>query len=75
MPQKLVKLQQLQNPLPYIHPASTGLEENNIEQPIEQNTSQGNEERQLSPNKPNQSRNIIFPLRHFGKQIHTFNPE
>ena len=75
MLQKLVKLQQLQNPLPYIHPALAGLEENNIEQPIEQNTSQENEERQLIPNKPNQSRNIIFPLWHFGKQIDAFNPE
>ena len=44
----------------YKNPAPAGLEENSIEQPIEQDTPQGNEERQLIPNKPNQSRNIIF---------------
>ena len=32
--------------------AWTGLEENNIEQPIEQHTSQENKERQSIPNKP-----------------------
>ena len=52
----------------YKNPVSTGLEENNIEQPIEQHTSQGNKERQLIPNKPSQSRNMVFPLRHFGNQ-------
>ena len=57
----------------YKNPASAGLEENNIEQAIEQNTSQGNEERQSISNKPNQPRNIIFPLRHFGKQKRAFN--
>ena len=49
----------------YKYPASTGLEENNTEHPIEQHTSQGNEEHQSIPNKPNQPRSIIFLLRHF----------
>ena len=46
----------------YKNPALIGLEGNNIEQPIEQDTSQGNEERQSISNKPNQTRNTIFPL-------------
>ena len=46
----------------YKNPVSVGLEENNIEQPIKQHTSQGNEERQSIPNKPNQPRNITFSL-------------
>ena len=59
----------------YKNPALTGLEENNIEQAIERHTSQRTEERQSIPNKPNQPRNIIFLLRHFGKQEHGFNPK
>ena len=59
----------------YKNLASTGLEKSNIEQPIAEDTSQGNEERQSIPNKPNQPRNIIFPLRHFGKQKRAFNPK
>ena len=59
----------------YKNPAPAGLEENSIEQPIEQDTSQGNEERQLTPNKPNQPRNTIFPLRYFVKQKRAFNPK
>ena len=50
----------------YRNPASAGLEENNIEQAIEQHTSQGNEERQSIPNKPNRPKDVISPLRHFG---------
>ena len=74
--QKLVKLQQLQNPSSvYKTLAWTGLEENNIEQPIEQHTSQENKERQSIPNKPSQPRNIIFTLRPFGKQNRAFNPK
>ena len=52
-----------------------GLEENNIEQPIKQHTSQENEEPQSIRNKPNQPRSIIFPLRHFGEQKRAFNPK
>ena len=37
----------------YKNPALAGSEENNIEQPIEQHTSQRNEERQSIPDKPN----------------------
>ena len=59
----------------YKNPVLTGLEENNIEQAIERHTSQRTEERQSIPNKPNQPRNIIFLLRHFGKQKHGFNPK
>ena len=59
----------------YKNPASASLEESNIEQPIEQDTSQENEEYQSIPNKPNQPGNIIFPLRHFGKQKPAFNPK
>ena len=46
-----------------------------MEQSIEQHISQGNEERQSIPNKSNQPRNTVFPLRHFGKQKRAFNPK
>ena len=59
----------------YKNPASPGLEGNDNEQPIEQHTSQENGERQSISNKPNQPRNIIFLLRHFGKQKRAFNPK
>ena len=59
----------------YNNLASAGLEENMIEQPIEQHTSQGKEERQWIPNKPNKPRNIIFPLRNFAKQKRAISPK
>ena len=53
----------------YKNAASAGLEGNNTEQPINQHTKQGNEEYQSISYKPNQPRNIVFPLRHFDKNV------
>ena len=51
----------------YKNLALAGLEENNIEQPVEQHTLQGNEERQSIPYKPNQPRDNNFSMAAFWK--------